>query len=364
MRLIGVKEIEDMAIGAALLGAGGGGDPYIGKLMAISAVEKYGPIKLITPDEVADDELVVPTAMMGAPTVLAEKIPSGREAIEAFKTLEKMLGKKITATMPIEAGGVNSMIPLALAAELGLPVVDGDGMGRAFPELQMVTFYLNDVSATPIALTDEKGNSIVLETVGGLFTEKIARAATGVLGGSLMLSIYPMTGKQLKQSVIYDSLSIEEKIGQIIHEGRQKNFNPLDNLLAELKGFKLFEGKITDVLRTTDGGFVRGTVKFEGIDGDAGSEAVVNFQNENLMITVDGKVRTTTPDLISILDYETSMPYTTEGLQYGSRCRIIALPADKQWRTKRGLEVVGPRYFGYDVDYVPLEELMEEVDND
>ena len=40
MRLIGKEEIENISIGAALLGTGGGGDPYIGKLMAIQAVEK------------------------------------------------------------------------------------------------------------------------------------------------------------------------------------------------------------------------------------------------------------------------------------------------------------------------------------
>src|SRR5699024_7752785 len=116
MRMIGLEEIEKMALGAALLGTGGGGDPYIGKLMAKQAIEKYGPVKLISYNELEDDDLVVPSAMMGAPSVMVEKIPSGDEAIAAFKELEKHLGKKITATMPIEAGGVNSLIPIALAA--------------------------------------------------------------------------------------------------------------------------------------------------------------------------------------------------------------------------------------------------------
>ncbi|MDR0359838.1 MAG: DUF917 domain-containing protein, partial [bacterium] len=31
-----------------------------------------------------------------------------------------------------------------------------------------------------------------------------------------------------------------------------------------------------------------------------------------------------------------------------------------RWRTPRGLELVGPRYFGYDFDYVPLEERLAE----
>ena len=157
MRLIGKEEIENISIGAALLGTGGGGDPYIGKLMAIQAVEKYGPIKLLSLDDIDDDDLIVPSAMMGAPTVMVEKIPSGKEALVSFKKKKKILGKPIKATMPIEAGGVNSLLPLALAAELGLPVVDADGMGRAFPELQMVTFYIAGVKSTTMVLSDEKG---------------------------------------------------------------------------------------------------------------------------------------------------------------------------------------------------------------
>ena len=156
MRYIGKDEIENIAIGAALLGTGGGGDPYIGKLMALQAVEEYGPIQLLSVDEVPDDALIVPSAMMGAPTVMVEKIPSGEEAIAAFEAIQEYLGKKVYATMPIEAGGVNSLLPLALAARLGLPVIDADGMGRAFPELQMVTFHLDDIPSTPMVLSDEK----------------------------------------------------------------------------------------------------------------------------------------------------------------------------------------------------------------
>ena len=50
MRKIGIQEIEDIALGAALLGAGGGGDPYIGKLTAIGAVKECGEVELIGAD--------------------------------------------------------------------------------------------------------------------------------------------------------------------------------------------------------------------------------------------------------------------------------------------------------------------------
>ncbi len=165
MRKLGKQEIEDIAIGAALLGTGGGGDPYIGKLMALQAIEEHGEITLLSPDEIPEDAVIVSSAMMGAPTVLFEKPPSGEESINAFKTLEAYLGKEIYATFPIEAGGLNSMQPLALAAELGIPVIDADGMGRAFPALHMVTFYLDGMEASPMVMADEKGNTALMTTI-------------------------------------------------------------------------------------------------------------------------------------------------------------------------------------------------------
>ena len=67
--------------------------------------------------------------------------------------------------MSCEAGGLNSTTPFTVAAELGIPLVDADMMGRAFPELQMCTPTLYGVTATPMAIADEKGNSAVINTI-------------------------------------------------------------------------------------------------------------------------------------------------------------------------------------------------------
>ncbi|MGC8850444.1 MAG: DUF917 family protein, partial [Candidatus Bathyarchaeia archaeon] len=89
MRLLNESSVEDLAIGAAVLGTGGGGDPYIGKLMAVDAIKECGPVELVDPYEVPDDALIIPTAMMGAPTVLVEKLPGGGEVFQTFKALER-----------------------------------------------------------------------------------------------------------------------------------------------------------------------------------------------------------------------------------------------------------------------------------
>ena len=358
MRTIGIQEIEDIALGAALLGAGGGGDPYVGKLVAMGAVKECGPVTLLDPEEVPDDALLVPIAMMGAPTVLGEKGIGGGEYQTLYNMVSQFFGKKIYAFMPIEAGGVNSMLPIAACARLGLPLVDCDGMGRAFPELQMVTFTIGGMSATPMALTDEKGNSVIFETITNKWTEELARAVTMSCGGSVSVSLYPMTGAQMKAYSVKNIVTRSQKLGEAIRTVKDcaDDVTPEEHFLQFSEGYKLFKGKIADVLRETRGGFNFGKVMLEGIGECKGHQAYVEFQNENLTATVDGEILATTPDLICLVDTETFTPVTTDALKYGKRVLVIGLKCFEMWRTPAGIDLVGPRYFGCDTDYIPLEE--------
>src|SRR5258706_15089036 len=136
------QDLRDLARGAAFLGTGGGGDPYVGRLMVEQALAEGGHLTLISPEEVPDDAFVIPTAMMGAPTVLVEKIPSGHEAVASLRALEAHLGRRAYATMPIECGGVNSPMPPPLGGRLRPPASHAAGVGRRFPQLQRGTFHV------------------------------------------------------------------------------------------------------------------------------------------------------------------------------------------------------------------------------
>ena len=219
MTQLDAQAIQDIAVGASVLGTGGGGDPTLGRLMAQQAVVQHGPIALLALDELADEAWVIPTAMMGAPTVLVEKIPSGNEVIEAFQMIERHLQCQAAATASIEAGGVNSMLPLVVAATLRIPVLDADGMGRAFPELQMVTPTLHGVAATPMVVADEKGNQVLLQTPDNQWTERLARTATIALGCSASIALYAMQGRVAKRALIPGTLSLAARIGHTLSAG-------------------------------------------------------------------------------------------------------------------------------------------------
>ncbi len=356
MRTLDVQNVEDLALGAAVLGTGGGGDPYIGKLMGIQAIREHGPITLLSLDEIKDDDLIVPAAMMGAPTVIVEKLPRGDEIIEVFRALESYLGRPISATMSIEAGGLNSTIPLTVAARLGLPMVDCDGMGRAFPEIPMVTHTLYGISATPFAMADEKGNSAILNTIDNHWTETLSRSITIDMGCTSLIACYAATGKQLKECSVPGTITLAEQIGRTIREARAANRDVVTSVREVTGGFEVFRGKVVDVQRRTVAGFARGEATFEGTDEYAAQTLKLNFQNENLVAILDGQIMVSVPDLITVLDAETGEPITTEGLRYGFRVLVLGIPCSPKWRTPEGLALVGPRYFGYDIDYVPVEE--------
>lgn len=352
-------DLDAIAMGGAFLGTGGGGDPYIGKLMARAAMAGK-PVRVVDASEVPDDALCVPVCMMGAPTVMVEKLPNGQEAIAALQALEAYLGRSADYLICIEAGGLNSTIPFAVAAATGLPLIDGDGMGRAFPELQMVSLTLHGISASPMVLADDKGNSSVLKTVSNLWTERLARAQTVEMGGAALVALYPMSGAQVKQGLLHGTLSLIRELGETIQSERRANRHPGDALVRRCGGLDLCRGRVIDIERSTTGGFARGRARLRGLDGDQGRDFLLSFQNEFLCLEDEnGQPMALTPDLICALDADGGLPVTTESLRFGLALRLIGLPADPQWRSPAGLELAGPGYFGYPHEFMPIETLME-----
>lgn len=360
MNSITPTTIEDIALGATVLGTGGGGDPHIGELVAKQAVEHHGTVEFRSPDELDDDAFVVPVAQMGAPTVSVEKPPNGSELMASVDRIESEMGREATAIMPVECGGINSTFPIAVAAQRGLPLVDADGMGRAFPELQHETFNIYGVSGTPAVVSDAHGNVCLFETEDNESLERYARAVTIRMGGTGYLADYPMDGSQVKRTAIPNTMSLARDLGEAIRTAEGDATESIQSITAESnygKARLLFTGKIRDVKRRTERGFVVGHADLAGIGSDEGRSLSLQFQNENLAAKVDGTYVATVPDLITVVDHETTEPVPTERLRYGARVRVLGIMTPPIMRTDRALDVWGPRTFGIDTEYEPLEKV-------
>lgn len=356
-------DLQDFVRGAAFLGTGGGGDPYVGRLILQQEMAQGSGVRILPLRSLADDALVVPVAMMGAPTVMTEKVPSVPALQRALEAVARRAGRPVDALIPLEIGGINSTMPLVVGARAKLPVVNADGMGRAFPEIQMVTFGVYGCAISPVVIANEHGDVVTVDATSNKQGEDLARAVVVRMGGAAHIALYPMTGAEVKATAIPDTLTLALDIGRIIRTARAARKPPEEALFAHVAslsvprfGCILFDGKIVDVRRETRGGFNVGSVSLDGIGDHAGSFRV-EFQNENLVAYHDGKVKAMVPDLITLVDRETIEPITTECLKYGQRVKVIGMSVPPIMRTPQALATFGPRAFRLDLDYVPLENI-------
>jgi uncharacterized protein len=203
-------------------------------------------------------------------------------------------------------------------------------------------------------MTDERGNLLVFRTISSDWMERLERAAAVEFGGAASSAGFSLTAAQARGATVRNSVSKAIRIGEAIAAATG---SPVAAVIAKMGAFELVTGKVLDVERHTTSGFVRGSVVIEGLGADAGRLIRLELQNENLVALEGGRVLASVPDLITVVDSETADAIATESMRYGQRVTVIAFACDPVWRTERGISVAGPRAFGYEFDYLPVEEL-------
>ena len=356
LRRLTPEDLDALEIGAGILGTGGGGNPYQGKLLALEAMKAGYEMKVLATDAIEADALCMSIGGIGAPVVGVERIREGREGLRCLRAMEELIRTPIDAIVCEEIGGANAMNPLVTAALGGLPILDCDGMGRAFPEMQMTTFSIYGHSSTPSVMCDLHGNAVIFShAVSEVWHERMARACVVAQGGAAMLATAPMQAHYVHQYGIPRSFTKAIALGEAVIRARKAQEDPIGAVCALEGGRRVFNGKITDLKRHLRGGFVVGDMELAGFDDCAGQTANVAIQNEFLVFRRDGVIEICVPDLIVLLDVDTGYPITTEMLRYGQRVAVVAIPCHELLRSARALDVVGPAAFGYpDITYSPL----------
>jgi DUF917 family protein len=351
-RPVSADEIESLAIGAWILGTGGGGSPYLALLNMRRLYREGAVVSLMDPLDLDDDAAVAVVSNMGAPLVGQERLTDPCTIARAVTMMEEYLGRPFRAIMALEIGGGNAIQPFMAAALLDRPVVDADCMGRAFPEAQMTSFAIHDLPMFPLTLVDVRDNAVVVARAASWkWMERLSRTACVAVGSIAATCKAPRTGKEVKDCAILGSTTKAIGIGRAVQAARRVHRDPIDAIVEQERGRKLFVGKIHDIARRTTEGFLRGTATLEGLDADRGHRFALAFQNEFAVGWLDGEPHVMTPDLICVLDTVSGDAIGTETLRYGQRVTVIALPAPPILLTPKGLEHVGPRAFGYDLDF-------------
>ena len=361
MRELSWQEVDDILVGATVLGCGGGGELAEGREELRRVYDAGRAVTLAAPDDLADDAVVcTPYGVGGLVAGDWAEYEGLERAAEhpgalAVRALAKHLGAEIGALLTGELGGTSIADAFVPAALLGLPVVDADPVGRAVPELEQSLFFVHGLPIAPQALVNEVGDTLVVTRVASDGrAEALVRALAVASRNLVWVADHALPWGRVRDAVIPGAVVWAERVGGALRETRAAGGDVPAAVAAAAGGVVRFRGRVTAAPWEERDGFTWGQTELAGEGADVGSAYRVWFKNENLLAWRDGAPDVTCPDLVCCLRAEDGEPVTNPQHALGTPVTVIGVPAAPAWETERGLSVLGPRHFGFDLDHVPL----------
>jgi uncharacterized protein len=361
-----IKNLEDaekLVTGAAIMGTGGGGDAGEGLRLLSEIIDRGKTIRIVGLDSLPSDSIVASPYFVGsvAPTARKKRITPkiSNPIMVSMAQLESVLGRKISAVTATELGGLNTAVALHIGSQLGLPAVDGDLVGRAAPQINQSTAHLLGMPMSPAALCTESGNIVVVKEYGSVDDyEAIARQQAVIAKSYAAVVDTPLSKRKAKRAIQAGTISLCYRLGEAVIEARKRGKDPVKAIVKCLPGWRFFEGRVSRFDWKDDGGFLKAELILEGTDEFEGHKLKSWIMNEHIMAWRDGKPVVMPPDPMALVKADGGA-VTNGQLRVGMKLTAIAAKAPKIWRTSRGLELFGPRHFGFDYDYKPVERLLE-----
>lgn len=365
------QEIEDFVRGCTFMGTGGGGNPEDGVKWLSELLEKGKTIEWVSAHQIQDEAWTLCPYLMGSIAPKTEetkrkmaqfgliKKKVDNMAAEAARQLSDYLGVSIEAVVPIELGGAATSAAVVTAALLGVPMVDGDYAGRAIPEVPQTTPGLSGAPMWPMASVDSYGNvTIIKDSVSYEMAERIAKyvsAASFELCGN---AAFLLKGEAMKRIVLKNTVTKCFHIGKAIREARKKGGDPVEAAREVTKGWILFKGEVTGKDWEDKEGYYWGTHTITGVDKFKGNEFKIWFKNENHITWINGGPFVTSPDIIVVMDQKTGEPKINPSIEKGDKVAVMGIEAAKEFTTEKGIEILGPKHFGFGIDYKPIAQQM------
>jgi len=364
-------DIDPLLEGLAIFGTGGGGSPAWGKAILENDFARGRFPQVIDLEAIADDSTVVSGGIMGSVKVL-EKMGTENvmrhweqrfELLDVTRVMEGLVGKPIDHVVPFEVGGLNTPIILSLGARMGMPVIDGDALGRSAPETQMTSFMGHGVSLTPMPLVDMKGNVVVVQHAADpTFADQVGRFVITQGGGLGANNHYPMSGRTAKRVVIPNTISASLALGKSVIAARKAGADPVAAVANEVGGTLLFAGEIHSMQEQEALGFYFTSAELEGQGGSSGRRAQLVIKNESMYLAIDGVARAYFPDLVLLLEPGTGRGIMSVELQVGSLVSLVGVACHPRLRqavlSGQAEAAFSPARYGRPDDrYRPLEEL-------
>jgi len=364
------EDIEDLVRGCTFFGTGGGGRPTEGIKLLTRVLQEKGYVEWRDVDELPESGYAVCPFLMGSIAPLTEETLSQMQKLglnpekkadvnlltKAVEMLEKFTGIHPSVIVPIELGGANTPAAITAASDLGLTVVDGDFTGRAIPEIVQITPHLHGKDACPIASFDQWGNVCYIDkAISPAMAERIGKYLSAAAFGIAGQAGYLMPISEMRTILVRNTLTECLEVGRLIRTERQKGRSPLEKLVAKLNGKLLFVGTVTGKRWEDRDGYYWGYHEVTGESSFKGHSFKIWFKNENHVSWFDNEPYVTSPDMLIVVTYPDCEPLYNPDIKEGMMVAVIGVPARKEFLCEKGLQVLGPRHFGFELDYRPFE---------
>jgi hypothetical protein len=335
----------DLALGAAVLGSGGGGDTRTGATAIAAALRAGDSVPLVPAAAVGPDAWVAGVMAVGATSVMLERLPSGDEFTAAVRALQRHAGVRLDAVLGMEGAGANALLSVLCAHWLDLPLIDADGMGRAFPRIEQTIFTAAGIRAAPLVLANSTADIMIIEADSNASVERLARAALPALGGWAAAAGYLMRGRDCAAHAIGGTFSRALDIGAAIRRARLGGSSGPTGAgpIRQAGGHLLFEGVVVEVRQRTSLG--PGTVTLEH-RGDRRRALRVELADELLLAIEDGRVAAAVPDIICALESRRLTTVGADSITAGQELDIWRFAAPGAWYRSPGADLVGLPAFG------------------
>lgn len=285
-------------------------------------------------------------------------------AVKAMEMLGQYSGRKIDAIIRVESAEA-TLRAFLVASALGVPVVDSCLSGRARPEGQQSIPDAQNISrvGTSVGVT-RWGDVLVFANVAApIRREHLMRAAAVASGGVITMASARYTGSEIRTATLKGSLTQAIQWGRTVREASAKGQDPIGALTKVSNGYRLFQGIVSKAEVKGDKGFTYWDVEMTGNGQYTGHSYKIFVKNENIVTWLDGKPDAMSPDFISNLDPKTGAAISSGtdlgAYHVGREVVIVGIPASPMWRIPRGIDLMGPRHYGFDFDYVPIEQQMK-----
>ncbi len=369
-----IQDCQDFISGCLFMGTGGGGGVDWGMDMFRSALAAGLTLAWTDVDDIPDDALTCTAYGMGsiapkgdetarAIEVLGLTDRLGDEAMaQAVRELGQYAGRAIQVIVPAELGAGNTPAPLVTAMQLGIDCVDGDYAGRAVPDEMQGMPYLAGKHSHPMASVDHWGDVVIVkETANPFMFERVGKMLSVAAHGTCFQAATLLPATEMKEILVRGTLSRSLELGRAIRSARETGGDPIAAAIQVTGGHLLFEGRVSKKDWEDRDGYMFGTTTVEGSGRFSGHVLEVWFKNENHVTWLDGVPWICSPDLVTIADRTTGEGFTNTLIDVGAEVAAVGIRGLEAFRGERGLACAGPRYFGFDIDYRPIEELLGRI---